>query len=129
MPRSSPEPIPHEEHPDEDRDREGYVGRNSTHAEDSTDSYTPSEDKEQEEDSNSCVKPYGVHRRKRMLINPLHPEACRETIISRIRKGDAGRGDHATLAHEETADDSEAEDCEGGVLRHHLDQVGCPWLA
>ena len=129
MPWTSPEAITHEKRLDENGDRERYVGGNSTHGENRTYRHTAPKDQEQETDTNRGVEPHSVNRRIRNLVNALDPPTHGEAVIAGISERDSGRSDHAALAHGEAADNGEAEDCEGDLLRHDLDEVGGPWLA
>ncbi|CAL3973015.1 unnamed protein product [Diplocarpon coronariae] len=129
MPRPTTEPVPDKENPDEDGNRESDHGGDGAHGEDGADSHLSAKDQQQEEDADKHIEPHGVDWRVRVEIDLLDPIREGETVVARVGECHSRGGYHAALAHEEAADNGDGQHSQRGVLRHHLDEVGCPWLA
>lgn len=129
MPWPAAEAVANEECLDENWDRECDICSNSSDTEDGTDGHSSAEDEEQKSNTNGSIEPHCVDGGVSVLVNALDPPRHRETSITSIGERDSGSSNHAALAHEETADDGKAEDCESDFLGHDLHKVGSPWLA
>lgn len=107
MPGSASEAITNEKDTDEDGDCESDHGSDSTDRENRTDRHGTTEDEEEEEDADDGVEPHGVDWRVGVFVNSFNPRGEGEAVVACVGECYSRCGDHATLTHEEAANDGD----------------------
>lgn len=129
MPGTPTEPVADEKRSNSDWDRKSDERGNGGNTEDGTNRNHAAEDEERQTDANESIEPHSVDWSLRVLVDPLPNAGEREAVVTGVRVRDPTSSHHAALAHAKAADDGDAEDGEGRLLRHDLKEVGSPWLA
>lgn len=128
MPRSTTEPIPDEEGSDRDGDGESDEGANGTDRKDGANGDLAGKDEEYAATANEDIEPDGVDRRLCRFVDAGPITGKREAAITGVGEGYTGCGDHASLTHGESGNDSKAEAGEGRILAETLQKEGGPRL-
>src|SRR5450432_2524709 len=128
MPWTMPEAVADEKGSNGDGDGESDKSSNSGNAEDGADCDDTAKHQQCQTNANDGVKPHSVDRSLRMFVDPLPDAREREAVVTGVSVRDSTGSHHAALTHAEAADNRQAEDGEGRLLRHDLQEICGPRL-